>query len=176
MERVLVTDKTATKVEGMRLWKSIKGGFFLNEDAANRDGATHDICECLGVKMIGLALCDECTDKRQLEKYKALPKTPYAGGMLFLDDGNEGLYFDAMEPLAEWCDDSGIYLDDAQVYLAEENRPGELDESFFSDYLGDGQDLPEEFMEFIDDFNARLRKLPPLTWVSSGVAVAVPTV
>ncbi len=79
-EIILPTDdRTITKVETRQVWTAANGKFYLSEESARLNGATHVLCKCGQPKEKYRIHCDSCEPKIQDDEYAKMPFKEWDG-------------------------------------------------------------------------------------------------
>lgn len=161
------SDEAAQKVT-LTGWRSRKGHFYGdNEHLARWDGCTHQICDCGAEMERGWTACYSCRDKKQLEKYEALPFKEWDGETpLTLHDDDE--YFWEEDGLLCYCEMNDLKPEDLRLVICEPNYAWQIDGDYYSDILPEDQTLGDcypELAEAIGKVNELIRREEkPLSW------------
>lgn len=67
---ILPSDPRAAELSDVQVWKSRRGGYFIDEAAARHDGATHVFCSiCSQAAQKPYHICDSCRDLKDAKHY-----------------------------------------------------------------------------------------------------------
>lgn len=165
-EMILIDSDEAAKRATVDGWISRTGRFYWEyERSARYDGCTHVYCEDCNdiIPKSGIAICDNCKEKRDTSKYISMPRKKWDGeAPLYSEKYDEYLYSeDAVNYLAEEHDCS---IESLRLIICEPTRFSTLDASFFYDDLPEDGELPAELEAAIDAFNSVIETLPPASW------------
>lgn len=155
----------AAKLATVTGWVSREGRFYgEDERSARYGGCTHWPCDtCGALTEKGWLICDACRDKKEVERFLAMPRAPWDGFVMLYSHAQDR-YFN--EP-GDIDLEEGQELDDLRIVLCKPNYPRQIDPDYFSDDLpedGDYDDLPAELFKAIDAFNEVMRACKPLSW------------
>jgi len=175
-EKIIMFDSPeAASIQQVTGWVSRNGLFCgpgeSGERAARYDGCTHRKCEVCGA-VVGKhhLLCKECSDKKDDERYHAMPKKKWDGrGMIYTD--HLDTYFSDMEEAEEFSEDEGIPLAGLHLIICEPQYPPLLGEDHFCDVLPEDGDTPDELLEAIHAFNETIKMCPPCSYSPGKYAV-----
>ena len=151
-KHILPKDPEAATLKTITGWVSRNGRFLGDaEDLARWDGATHLVCEC-GTHVLknSYTICNNCREKKENFKYKALPTEKWdLEKIVYSDSDGEYYTFDDL------CDLDVNTLDELvglRLKLTKEEKFRLLDEDYFDDQVVDDE-LPTKLLEAIADFN-----------------------
>lgn len=163
---ILIDSDEAAKRATVEGWMSRTGRFYWeHERSARYDGCTHVYCEdCNSViPKRGLTICNDCKEKKQIERYNAMPRKAWDRETpLYSEEHDE--YFFSEDELGYFIEEHKCSIESLRLIICEPNRLRKLDDSFFDDDLPDGEELPEDLGRAIDNFNAVIDSLPPVSW------------
>lgn len=157
-------------------WVSRKGQYFGNhpssEDTARYNGCTHVACKyCATPTEKPYTACEECRDKKDLERFEALPRADWDGvGMLYSDARSE--YYRDIDEAEDGLED-GETLADLRLLICKPVYARQLDMEFFGDDLPDGEEqLPPTVEQAMEAFNAAVSGVI-LSWEPGKVALNI---
>lgn len=166
-KKVILMDspEAATEIT-IPAWKSASGRIYTDEYVARYDGCTHRKCEYCGVVYEKRhTACGSCRAKIEKEAFMALPVVEW-NGKDPICIYNSGQYFFKYDDLMDYCEQEEVDKKDLMLVLCEPMELRTLDSEFFADYLADGQELPAEIEEAIEEFNAKIATYPQvISWV-----------
>ena len=153
---VFPEDDEAASLQTVTGWVSRAGNFWgKDERAARYDGSTHYRCEC-GNIVPKMSYCWECSEKRQIEKYIAMPKTAWDGVSMLYSLARD-TYYSTIDDVEDDLREAET-LNSLQLVICEPNYVRTLDTEYFSDDLPeDCDDLPDSVYEAIDTFNEAVK-------------------
>lgn len=163
-EKIVMFDsQEAAKQVTVTLWQSRDGRLYSDERIARYDGCTHQPCKDCGEATGKWHIyCPDCEEKRDVEKWKAMPRVKYEGGMLY-SQTREKYYNDIGEvkdDLQDAIDYGGFEkdstIDDLRLVVCEPNYARQLDANDF-DLPEDGE-LSESLNAAVTEFNAKAAK------------------
>lgn len=155
-KKIMYGSEEAAQLKTVTGWISSDGRFFgKDEHMARYAGSTHDMCVCGNEKELYYTICSTCRQKSARERFLALPYQEYNG---------EPVYSDHYDKWFFTVDDIEIFLD--EEIEDEHERYGPLDllvgkpiayrtlhYDFFQEYLAEDQELPDDIVTKIDEFN-----------------------
>lgn len=123
------------------------------EYAARDRGCTHVLCKRCGTPTPKhCVLCEACCDKKDAERYAALPRAKW--------DGKAPLYSEVTDRFYNTLDEAehdalgdGKTLADLRLVICEPVYAPELGMDYCSDELADGHDIPGPIIDAIEEFN-----------------------
>jgi len=171
-ETVVMYDspEAATFVTGISGWKS-RDGFFWGKDEhmARYSGSTHKKCDECGRVYSKHSYCDFCHEKKETEKYYALPVVEWDEETPIYDDSSDEYYFDK-ESLME---DMYWKLEEAnkqgcepeiRLLLCDPVHLHLLESDIWEDELPEDGELSGEVSDALDALNAVIKAQPPSSW------------
>lgn len=165
-EMILIDSDESAKRGTVEGWISRHGRFYGDcESAARYDGCTHVYCEYCNspIPKRGLTICKDCEEKRDIEKYNAMPRKAWDRETpIYSEEHDE--YFFSEDALNDFVEDNECSIESMLLIICEPNRFRKLDDSFFDDDLLYGEELPEDLGRAIDNLNAVIETLPPVSW------------
>lgn len=176
-EIILPTDDRAAEYRtNIKGWVSRLGHFYgEDEHLARYDGSTHNTCKNCGEPCEKhWLICDKCRDKKEIEKYHAMPTKEW--------NGTDGLYsnshdrwFWSWDELLDYCHDEDCTYDDLMLVIGEPTYATEIDPSeHYSDDLPEDGELPDDLRKPFDDLNEFIRNNNIiLSWVPSRFAAII---
>ena len=159
------SDESAKRgtVEG---WISRHGRFYGDcESAARYDGCTHVYCEGCNSVMPkrGLTICKDCKEKKDIEKYNSMPRKKWDGESPIYSEKYDK-YFYYLESLCDFIEEHECSIESMRLIICDPSRFRKLNDSFFDNDLPGGEELPEELGRAIDNLNAVIEMLSPVSW------------
>mgnify|MGYP000963320145 FL=1 len=159
------SDESAKRgtVEG---WISRHGRFYGDcESAARYEGCTHVYCESCNaaIPKHGMTICKDCEEKKDIEKYNAMPRKKWDGETPLYSESNDE-YFQDEDDLNYFIEEHECSIESLRLIICEPNRFRMLDCSFFEDDTVDDGELPEELEVAIAALNSVIETLPPVSW------------
>lgn len=159
------SDEAAQYRTGLSGWVSRDGHFFGDgpqaEEAARYDGCTHRTCEqCGEPSRKGFTWCEACREKRDIERYAAMPRAAWDGVAMIYSEWAD-CYFDSPWEAEEYLGvlDSPATVGDLRLVICEPVYCPELSLDDFHDDLPEDGDPPDELVAAIEAFNAATRGL-----------------
>jgi hypothetical protein len=167
-EIILESNDNAAKIKTITGWVSSNGRFFgKNEQAARYDGATHKKCPCGAIIPI-TTYCGICHQKRQKEKYNAMPFKEWDGDTPICTFDND-IFFYCHDGVREHCEENDIRPKDLELVICSPVSPSEIDESHFDDDLAEDHNLSDvasnELIDALDKINKIIRDHDPFCWM-----------
>lgn len=128
-------------------WVSADGHWYLDEHIARWAGATHIHCEECGeiIPKNGYIICDKCRDKKDKERYYAMPEGEWVSGVpVTMMDGDK--YFWDEDDILEYVYNNEIKIEDMMLVICKPVCAREIEPD---EYYGD--DLPlEQRLEIVN--------------------------
>lgn len=154
-EIIMMDAPEAAKQVTVTLWQSMGGRLFNEERLARYDSATHRKCEeCGAIVEKAWLSCPSCRDKRDYERWLAMPRVEYDGKAMLYSQANDKYYSDEDEAV---CDlEKGENLNDLQLVICEPNYARQLDADDFD--LPEDGDLSQTIIAAMDEYNAKVKK------------------
>ncbi|PVX86438.1 hypothetical protein [Paraburkholderia unamae] len=157
-------------------------GHFYGDDErlARYASCTHVRCDCGTLVHKGWMACDACREKKDIERYAALPKVEWNGDGFIYSDACDR-YFQSYEEVVDYlrdaiADDPEFTVESLRLMICEPNMAREIDgNEHFSDDLPEDGEIPPELEAAFEALNAVIRKQPPLSW-SPGKNAAIVTI
>ena len=153
-------------------WVDRHGRFHgTNESWARRQGATHLKCSERGEFYSSHAYCHPCSERKQRERFLALPMREWKGEPVCLPDGYE-YFFDASS-FYDYCDDQRLNPQEVDLVFADPQCAGEIDpRDHYADDMAEGVGLPVAIIEAFNELNESIRACrDPISWWPSNVRV-----
>lgn len=174
---ILPTDPEALKEvrEAVNVYVSRNGKFYLDEEVARLDGATHQQCKCgNGIKEKFHLYCPSCKSEKLKEKRAEFLKKPariYAGEPVY--DSETHQYFMNDEDLIDHCIEaeclpSNMFL----VYAVKTSLPG-IDVDYWCDNVHEDYSFSTEFNAKLKEFNEYLATVDTQTWECPPASVQI---
>ena len=160
---------------GLSGWVSRRGLFYGDrpdsEDMARYDGCTHVACKyCSAPAQKSYTACQECRDKKDLERFEALPRADWDGKAMLYSEARDKYYAgpdDAEDELEE-----GETLADMRLVICKPNYARQIDPDYCVDELPEDGDVPPEVEAAMDTFNEAVAGIV-LSWTPGKVALAL---
>jgi hypothetical protein len=156
----------------MQGWKSASGHFFKDEDIARYDGCTHVKCQyCDGITEKRWTACQACRNRREQERYDALPKVQWDGvGMIYSRITDR--YYNDLDEAQDQLEDNQT-LASLNLVVCKPNFVRPLDAEYCSDEIPEDGDLDDEVGAAMDAFNKAVEGVI-LSWKPDNKAVLLP--
>lgn len=145
-------------------WVSSNRQFFVTEEMARHNSATHKKCEC-GEVYEARSYCKSCSRKRRIESYYKMPYKEWDGKtILAMHDGDE--FFNDMDQLADYCENHEIDSENLMLVICEPNKLEEVTSEIWADIMpedGEGY-APQEVENKLKELNEVIKKQGPVSW------------
>lgn len=165
-EMIMIDSDEAAKRGTVEGWISRHGRFYGDcESAARHDGCTHVYCGYCNslIPKSGLTICKDCEEKKAIERYNAMTRKEWDRETpIYSEEHDE--YFFSEYALNDFMESHECSIESLRLIICEPNRFRKLDDSFFDDDLPAGEELPEDLGRAIDNLNAIIDMLPPVSW------------
>lgn len=166
-EIILESDDKAASKRSVSGWVSRTGRFFgKNEDQARYDGCTHRPCDC-GKVFPKTEYCRPCQQKKQIEKYDAMPFKEWDGETtlcLFEDE----TYFHSEEDVEDYIEDHDLKDEGIRLVICEPNYPPIVEEDHFDEVLAEDFCLADVASNLLDqkltELNEVIQNHAPFSW------------
>lgn len=166
------SEKAATR-QTVTGWVSANGRFWgEDEHMARWDGCTHVACKECGAPVLKNCYCSPCHERRQIEKFKALPVIDWDRETPVYSESHDRYFMDPKE-LLEYTDDEQISLEDLMLVICTPNHAHEVNQDYWCDDLPEDGELPAEISEALDALNLAISKAAPLSWSPGKQAINV---
>lgn len=172
-EHIILQDsqEAANYRDDLRGWVSRSGHFFgdnqWSEQAARYDGCTHTKCsKCREPTPKGYAVCKQCRDAADLERYRSMPRAKWDGEAMLYSERLDKFYGDPLHALddLDYEYTSSKEIDEAlRLVICEPVYVRPLDDSYCIDQLPDDGDMPDEVLAAMEAFNAAVKGIV-LSW------------
>lgn len=184
-EKVMIDSPEAATFKTVEGWVSRDGRFFGKGDGAERaarwSGATHQYCSnCKTVIKKGWLLCEDCREKRAVEKFEQAPRKKWDGETPIYSDALDEFVFgspgEALETAMLYADETDPIptLESLRLYLCEPQYARQIELDDFTGQLPeDWVDGPGWLEKAITQFNEAIAGQPPLSWVPGKYALDV---
>jgi hypothetical protein len=166
---ILPTDENIIKwVENISGWVDNKGRFWgNNKDMAIYNSITHKRCDCGELMTKGYTKCPKCINKAKIEAYNKLPFEEW-DGKSYIYSHYADQYFCHLSDIEDYCNDNNVKSEDLRLVLCVGNYIEEIDGSQWEELLPEDHDyFPKIVQQAIDEFNAKVKDFPPLSWAPS---------
>lgn len=160
---------------GLSGWVS-RGQYFGDgpnaEASARYHGCTHYVCKyCSAPAPKPYTACQECRDKKDLERFESLPRADWDGKAMLYSEAQDRYY--ATPDDAEDALEEGESLADLRLLICEPNNVRTIDPDYFCDDMPDDEtEVPPELEEAMEAFNEAVAGIV-LSWSPGKVALAV---
>ena len=175
-DKIIMADspEAAEYKTGLSGWVS-RGQYFGDgpnaEDSARYHGCTHYVCKyCPAPAPKPYTACQECRDKKDLERFYALPRADWDGKAMLYSEARSKYYADPDD--AEDALDDGETLADLRLVICKPNYVRQIDPDDFVDDLPEDGELPPEVEAAMDTFNSAVAGIV-LSWSPGKVALAL---
>lgn len=162
---VMYDSDDAARIKTVTGWVSRTGRFWGNDEhMARYDGSTHKVCEC-GEVVENRSYCRKCSERKEHEKYLAMPSIAWDGKAPLNLHGTDTYFFDE-DSLLDHCADVGCQPQDLPLVICVPlfATPIEGSEHYSDDLPEDGE-LPAELEEAFRVLNAAIQACKtPLCW------------
>ena len=110
--------------------------------------------------------CEPCKEKRDVERWLALPEVPWDGETPLVLDRDD-TYFFSEEDLGDYLEEHGIEIDDVRLVIAVKDTPPTFEmNEFLCDYIpDDNRDVALGSEEIDKTVNKWIEENAPQTWV-----------
>lgn len=169
-EIILDTDDKAAQLKTVTGWVSREGQFFgQDESLARFAGCTHRKCNsCENITNKSWLICESCRHKKNAEEYKNMSFKEWdKNEPICTLDGDK--YFFEEDELQIYCEENEIDPEDLMLVICEGNYPSTIHEDYWQDDLPEDGEIPEELQKKVDEINALIKTLPPLSYYPSKV-------
>ena len=151
---------------GLSGWVDRNGVFWgSDEHMARYSGCTHVSCKDCGtpIPVRGFTICDDCQQKKAIEKYNAMPRMKWDGETTLYSDADGEYFFDAdgLRDYMEWNERTAESL---RLIICKPNHFRQIDSDFFCDEVPEDGNLPWELEEAMETLNKVIRAQPPASW------------
>ena len=173
-EKILYDSDEAAQRKTLTGWLSKGGHFWPDKDDpkfaehhARWGGCTHKVCECGNEYEKHWTCCQECRDKKRLERYNDRELLEYSGQPVYSDSFDE--YFFREDDIYSYCMDNEVCYDDLCLIVCEPQYAREIDEEYWIDDLPEDtylDDVAPEISEALAEINKKIRDTKPiLSWM-----------
>lgn len=177
-EIVLPDSESAAEKVTVTLWRSRTGRMYLleSERVARWDGATHVYCEDCGAptEKGTFTVCPVCKERRDTERWKAMPRRPWDGRSPICIMGSDQHFFHE-DDLGDYCADHDCEPDDLLLVHCVRMEPHHLEAGdWFDRFIPENEDascLPQPILDAVDRLNEAISTSPPLAWRQGKEAV-----
>lgn len=169
---VLADSPEAASFKTVSGWVSRLGNFWGNDERMARyDGSTHRRCEC-GEIIEQRSYCRKCHDRKEQEKYLAMPAASWDGVIPLCIHGTDTYFFD-VDSLLYHCEEQNCQPKDLPLVICVPTLAREIDPNeHYCDDLPEDGDIPPEIEEAFARLNAAIKACKtPLSWSPGQQAV-----
>jgi hypothetical protein len=170
MDKTILYDseEAAQFKTGLSGWVDSKGTFWgKHEDMARYSGCTHKICECGNPMQKHWLRCEECREKRDIEKYDSMERKEWDGETPLYSHSADRYFFDADE-LLDYMEEYECTEKDLRLIICKPVFLRQLDDDYFSPEEGE---LSIAVQNAIDELNEVIREEGAVAWEPSKFAV-----
>ena len=160
------SDKAAKFVTGIEGWVDRQGRFWgKDEHMARYSGCTHIDCKDCGklIPVRGYTICDECRNKKDIEKYNTMPRLKWDGMTPLYSDAADEYFFDE-DGLRDYMEENGCSIESLRLIICKPNKFREIESDYFCEELPEDGELTADLEEALDAFNEVIRSQPPASW------------
>lgn len=162
--KILYSAPEAAKKVTVTGWASSNGRFFGNDEHMARwDGCTHQICECGNEMERGWTRCVNCRDKKLNKTYSNYQYKEWDGKTPLALYNSDTFFWDA-DCIEDYLEDNNLEPKDLKLVYCRPEYLSEIDTEQWVESLPEDGELPKEFNEKLNEFNAFIRKQNPVSW------------
>lgn len=166
---ILDTSNEAAKQQTMTLWVSRNGHAYKDEYTARYDGCTHRACateHCTGLTEKHYMYCILCRDKRETERYMAMPFLSWDGKTPLCLHDSDQFFFDE-DDIEQYCEENDVNASELRLVICKPQHAHTVDPSdIYESLLPEDSDVPDELQAAFDELNKKiLEYVTPLSWV-----------
>jgi len=167
------SDEAAKFVTGISGWVDREGRFWGDDERIARYcGSTHRHCDC-GAVIPRNSYCKACNRAKDAERYRNAERIEWDEETPLYSQTNDQ-YFFSMDELIDFIYEHDIEsTDDMELFICKPNYFRNIDQDWFSDDLPEDGDFPKELYDAIDNFNAVINKLGPVSYSPGKFAAIV---
>jgi len=156
-------DKSRPEVDKQKYW--------LSEDNARSELATHEKCDGCGEIKEKRGYCSPCASKRSKDNYLKKQFKEWDGETPVVIYNSDECFFDA-ESIDEYMENNDVLPEELSLVICSPNHFGEISEDYWSDIIPENWDGIEDgnkaVSEKLKEFNEFLHTQPPFSW-SEGI-------
>jgi hypothetical protein len=178
-EKIVMYDSPeAAEIKTLTGWVSRDGHFWgENEHMARYSGSTHKVCDKCGDVISQRSYCRKCADKREQEKFEAMPREPWDGDSPIYSSHLDKYFFngDVFDYLED--DEDGLSEEDLMLVHCEPIHLHRIDTDIWEDELrteDDSAEVPDAVQVALDALNESIKKAAPVAWEAGKKAVQLP--
>ena len=165
---ILASSPEAASIQTVTGWVARDGRFWGDDERMARFcGSTHRTCEVNPEHgpVEKHSYCKACHAEKKEAQWLAMPKAPFAKGLMPLCVFNSDRFFFDVDDLRYWLEEhalnpEGVRLVQCEPVHAEPIDPNE----HFADDLPEDGEVPDELRVAFDALNAVIAKCEPLCW------------
>lgn len=172
---ILASDPGAAHQVAMTIWISRRGNYYIHEESARSDGATHSQCLiCGAITNKGHSTCNPCYEKNRKERYDKLEKKVWDGETPLYSNSADEYFFDDCQ-ISDYCNDNDCSIESLQLMICEPELPWQIEpEEYYQDILPEHGELNNpELEEAFERLNEVIAKSKPLSWMPGKYAAIV---
>lgn len=162
---VMADSEEAASIKTVTGWVSRTGHFWGDDERMARyDGSTHRLCEC-GAVIEQRSFCRACSERKDREKYLAMPSVAWDGEVPLNLHGTDTYFFDE-DSLLDHCADNECQPQDLPLVICVPKYASQIDGSeHYCDDLPEDGELPAELEEAFRVLNEAIQAcMTPLCW------------
>lgn len=165
--------EAATYQTGLSGWVDRYGRFWGNDEhMARYCGATHKDCETCGKLTDMRHYCRACAEKREVDKFHAMPKEQWNGEDVLYSQAFDRYFFDASE-LMDDIHYSGKSIEEYMLIICAPIYLSELCTDYWCDDLPEDGELPSDVAEALDTLNKAIMEAGPVSFTPGDTAAIV---
>ena len=162
-EDVILPQKETIEVYNVGTAESPR--YIVTEKSAREALATHSECSTCGHTYRKSSYCENCSDKRAVERYQNKPFKEWDGETP-LCIYNTDQYFFSEEDLQDYIEDNG---EPTELVICSPNYLRPIEEDYWEDIIPENYgSLSEDFTKKLKEFNNYIEDLEPISW-SEGI-------
>lgn len=162
---VMYDSEVAASIKTVTGWVSRTGHFWGNDEhMARYDGSTHRTCEC-GEVIENRSYCRKCSERKEHEKYLAMPAVAWDGEAPLNLHGTDTYFFDS-DSLLDHCAGEGCQPKALPLVICVPKYAKVIDANeHYADDLPEDGEVPPEIEEAFRVLNAAIQACTtPLCW------------
>ncbi len=135
-----------------------------SENIARYEGCTHVICKhCGEPAKKPYTACEECREKKRIERFNALPVGDWDGVALLYSETADK-YFYHTDEVEEYADENDMSIADMCVLICDPVKYRLIDDDYWADCLPEGVELPDAIVKAVDELNEVLSNTECVAW------------
>lgn len=145
--------------------------YWLKEESARKELATHKLCEKCGNPVASRGYCKTCYERVSNVKYKKLPFEEW-DGIVPLVIWNNDIYFFDQDDIEDYLEENDLQPEDLQLVICVPRYLSRIHEDYFEDVIPENYDSikdgNKEVWQKIQELNEFIEKQPPFSWSQGG--------